>query len=84
MGGGLFDSPRPFFIPVVVKHCFSLPTLGGFNSWFLFSWFLFQPATIAILRPEGKDCLALEAGLREDSQSLPQPVPLKVTAGAVS
>jgi len=41
VGSGLFESPRPFFVPVVIKQGFSLFALGGFNSWFLFPWFLF-------------------------------------------
>jgi hypothetical protein len=49
----------------------------------LLSRFTLKPAGVTVFRPSRKDCLALEAGLREYDQSLPQPVPLKVTAGAV-
>ena len=74
-------SPRRI-IPPVKK---SLPSLSfrRVNPRLLFSRLPFEPAGIAILRPCREDTLALEAGLWEDSQSFPQPVPLKVTAGEV-
>ena len=69
-------------IPPVKK---SLPSLSfrRVNPGLLFSWFAFEPAGIAVLRPSREDSLALEAGFWEDFQSFPQPVPLKVIAGEV-
>ena len=80
---GLPHYPSPCRIIPPVKK--SLPSLSfrRINSWLLFSGLAFEPAGIAILRPSREDSLALEAGLWEDSQSFPQPVPLNDTAGEV-
>ena len=78
--------PHPFsprFIRRVIKQGFPYSSGRAVNSWCLCAWLTLSAAGVTILRPSRKDCLALEAGLREYSQSLPQPVPLKVTAGAV-
>jgi hypothetical protein len=83
MSRGLPHHPSPCRIIPPVKK--SLPSLSfrRVNPRLLFSRLAFEPAGIAILRPSREDSLALKAGLREDSQSFPQPVPLNDTAGEV-
>jgi hypothetical protein len=83
VGSGIpYDLGPGFIIPPVKK---SLPSFSfrRVHPWLLFSRLPFEPAGIAILRPSCEDSLALQAGLWEDSQSFPQPVPLNDTAGEV-
>jgi hypothetical protein len=82
MGGCFFKGPGLFFVVVVVKKGLPFFSFRRFNSGFLLSGLSLEPAGIAVLRSRCEDCLALEAGLGEDDQSLPHPLPLNVTAGS--
>jgi hypothetical protein len=81
MGGCFFEGPGLFFVVVIVKKGLPFLSFRRFNSGFLLSRLSLEPARIAVLRSRLEDCLALEAWLGEDDQSLPHPLPLNVTAG---
>ena len=83
VGSGIPNYLGPRFIIPPVKKSLSSLSFRRIDPWLLFSRLAFEPAGFAILRPSREDSLALEAGLWEDSQSFPQPVPLNDTAGEV-